>query len=352
MGGYECNCIKCYKSLTGDGRNCVNADSIPEPVNPKPDPDNNTNPCEGFCQLTKKTPNCHLRDLSVLHTKITDYMVMNGDATTGVLPGVAMTVVTKKTGWPLNRSKYSAFLGLKQDRCGNALISAILAGDAKVSIMDKAGEDGTSVYRIDGIQGYSSKTAANSRAWSGLVIQFTKKFNTLAEATGNAEDFEMNQFLKTMKDGSIKTMPNYDSFQLIFTGKDVTPEVMGKDNFRSCFNVREGAPFSFELWDEREEGYDWTQGDSEEKREHLVTLKKDFTKCWLKYKPSSARNPSLTKSETSSSRSPLSWTKSNKLESAMSSALRFKFSFTVFEPFENLVQKQIMFLCLAFCIAD
>ena len=34
-------------------------------------------------------------------------MVMNGDATTGVLPGVSMTVVTKKTGWPLNRSKYS-----------------------------------------------------------------------------------------------------------------------------------------------------------------------------------------------------------------------------------------------------
>ena len=74
--------------------------------------------------------------------------------------------------------------------------------------MDKAGEDGTSVYRIDGIQGYSSKTAANSRAWSGLVIQFTKKFNTLAEATGNAEDFEMNQFLKTMKDGSIKASTN------------------------------------------------------------------------------------------------------------------------------------------------
>merc|ERR1712025_1540329 len=74
-------------------------------------------------------------------------------------------------------------------------------------------------------------------------------------------------------------------------------------------------------------------------------------------KPSSARNPSLTKSETSSSRSPLSWTKSNKLESAMSSALLSKFYFTVFEPFENLVQKQnfqnlIMFLCLALCPAD
>ena len=48
-------------------------------------------------------------------------------------------------------------------------------------------------------------------------------------------------------------MPNYDTFQLIFTGKDVTPEVMGKDKFKSCFNVREGAPFTFELWDEREE---------------------------------------------------------------------------------------------------
>ena len=50
-------------------------------------------------------------------------------------------------------------------------------------------------------------------------------------------------------------MPNYDTFQLIFTGKDVTPEVMGKDKFKSCFNVREGAPFTFELWDEREEVY-------------------------------------------------------------------------------------------------
>ena len=97
-----------------------------------------------------------------------------------------------------------AFLGLRQDRCGNALISAIVAGDVKVSIMDKAGEDGTSVYKIDGIQGYSSKTAANSRAWSGLVIQMTKKYRTLQEATGNAEDFELNQFLKTMKDGSLQ----------------------------------------------------------------------------------------------------------------------------------------------------
>ena len=68
--------------------------------------------------------------------------------------------------------------------------------------MDKAGADGTSVYKIDGIQGYSSKTTANSRAWSGLVIQMTKKYRTLQEATGNAEDFELNQFLKTMKDGS------------------------------------------------------------------------------------------------------------------------------------------------------
>jgi hypothetical protein len=268
--GYSCKCHEGYKSKTKDGKNCVK----PTVVVPPTDSDR----CEGFCKYTKLTKGeCHLRDLSSIHTKITDYMVMDGDATENMLPGVLMKVATKKLGWPLNRTPYTAFLEFDQDKCGNVLLGAMMSGDVKVAIFDRAGADGRSVYRVDGVQGYLTKTASNSRSWSGLVVQFSKKDKTLAALTGNADDFEENQFMKELKDGTFQVKPDYDVFHLMLTGKEVSKQAMG-EKFKECFNVREGAPFDFILWDERSEDQ---VTDTVADREKLVTLNEDFTQCYL-----------------------------------------------------------------------
>ena len=177
-------------------------------------------------------------------------MIMGGDATDNSLPGVSMTVVTKKRGNALNRSPYSAFLVFDQDKCGNVLLAAMMSGDVKISIFDRAGVDGKAgLYKIDGVQGFLTKTASNDRSWSGLVAQFSKTAATLQDLTGNIDDFELNQFIKDTPLGQVMK-PDYDTFQLSLIGKDVTPEAMG-DKFKSCFDVREGAPFDFVLWAEK-----------------------------------------------------------------------------------------------------
>ena len=202
---------------------------------------------------------------------------MDGDATQNTLPGVLMKVATKRLGWPLNRTPYTAFLEFDQSKCGNVLLGAMMSGDVKVSIFDRAGADGSSVYRVDGVQGYLTKTKNNDKAWSGIVVQMTKKSPTLAVQTGDAMDFEENQFIKVGKDGKDIVKPDYDTFNILLSGKEVSVHAMGA-KFKTCFNVREGAPFDFILWNERTEVQ---MTDNLVDREKLQTLNGDYTKCYL-----------------------------------------------------------------------
>ena len=197
-------------------------------------------------------------------------------------------MVTKKLGFPLNRATYTAFLEFDQSKCGNVLLGAMMSGDVKVSVFDRAGADGQSVYRVDGVQGFLTKTKTNSKAWSGMAVQISKIAKTLAELTGDDADFEENQFLKKMKDGSMAVKPDYDTFFLTLTGEAVTADAMGETKFKSCFNVRAQedeksakSPFDFILWNERSEAQ---ETDTLEDREKLVTLDGDYTQCFLDYK--------------------------------------------------------------------
>merc|ERR1712048_241738 len=202
---------------------------------------------------------------------------MGGDAGSTALPGVIMKVATKRTGWPLNRTPYTAFLEFDQTRCGNVLLNAMVSGDVKVAVFDKASEDGRSVYRVDGVKGYVTKTASNSRAWSGAVIQMTKTHKTLADLTKNPNDFEENQYIKVKDDVSI-VKPDFDVFTLALIGKDVSKEAVG-DKFKECFNIRDGgSPFDFILWNERSEPQ---VNDDIVAREKLVPLQDDLTRCYL-----------------------------------------------------------------------
>merc|ERR1712130_1069462 len=263
--GYDCQCDKGFRSLTGDGKNCV------KPLDPI-DPDR---PCAGFCPWSKIMPECYLKDITALHTKLTDFNIMGGDANEAALPGVSMTVATKKRGNNLNRSPYSAFLEFDQVKCGNVLLGPMMSGDVKIAISDRAGVDGTkSIYKVDGVQGFLTKTVSNDRSWSGAVVQFTKTHKYLSDLTGNSADFEMNQFIKETANGPM-VKPDYDTFVLSIIGKDVTPDAMGS-KFKTCFNVRDGAPFDFVLWAEKEE-----------KQPEVGTvihkpLDGDHTKCYLK----------------------------------------------------------------------
>merc|ERR1712130_763600 len=160
--------------------------------------------------------------------------VMGGDGTEAALPGVTMKVVTKKLGFPLNRASYTAFLEFDQSKCGNVLLGAMMSGDVKVSVFDRAGVDGQSVYRVDGVQGFLTKTKTNSKAWSGMAVQVSKIAATLAELTGDENDFEENQFLKKMKDGSMAVKPDYDTFFLTLTGEAVTVTPWARPSSRAA----------------------------------------------------------------------------------------------------------------------
>jgi hypothetical protein len=68
-----------------------------------------------------------------------------------------MTVATKRSGWPLNRSKYSAFLEFSQNNCGTVFLQALMNGEIDIKILDRASADGKHLYKIDGVQGYLTK---------------------------------------------------------------------------------------------------------------------------------------------------------------------------------------------------
>ena len=91
--GYECKCNDGYVSASKNGKKCVKP---VETIKPDGGDDEGESPCPGFCTYSKQNKNCHLRDLSAFHTKITDYMVMGGDGTEAALPGVTMKVNRKK----------------------------------------------------------------------------------------------------------------------------------------------------------------------------------------------------------------------------------------------------------------
>ena len=56
--GYECECEKGYKSQTRDGKNCIKPTDVVDPTD--------SDRCDGFCEYSKKAPECQLRDLSSL----------------------------------------------------------------------------------------------------------------------------------------------------------------------------------------------------------------------------------------------------------------------------------------------
>ena len=55
---YECECNKGYTSQTRDGKNCIKPTDVIDP--------NDSDRCDGFCEYSKKAPECHLRDISYL----------------------------------------------------------------------------------------------------------------------------------------------------------------------------------------------------------------------------------------------------------------------------------------------